>query len=127
MFVREGCFEVSFGLITLFNGANESMEPLESANFVGIANPGGVERGSKNSNGFVVCLERNGKWVAVLAAQSKTESRRIGKTRRCAVNDFGNQRQGLQSSRSKLFKQQKFREIVEIPFVSDGEHGTEPL
>ena len=43
MLVREGCVEVGCGLISLFNGENESMEPLESANFVGIANSGGLQ------------------------------------------------------------------------------------
>jgi len=62
--------------------------------------------------------------MAVFPAKRKRESRRIGESRRRAVNHFRDHRQCLAGS--DVFQQQERREVTQLAIVRDRQHGAKP-
>src|SRR5581483_9064230 len=76
-----------------------------------------VERPAQHCKRLIVSFERHGKWMPVFAAMGEAETRWIGESAAGAMRHFGNQRQGLQSARAKVFQQQQRSKIAQRALV----------
>lgn len=65
--------------------------------------------------------------MSILAAQSKRKPRRVRKPRGGAVHDFSDKRQSLKCAWTEIFRQQKGREIVQLPLIADRQHRSQAL
>jgi len=63
--------EIGLRIASFFYGPDESVQALKSRELVGIAESGGIKGGLKHRERSVVCLQRNGKGMAILAAEGK--------------------------------------------------------
>ena len=82
----------------------------------------GVEGPAKERQRFVVSLERDWEWVAVLAAVGEGEAGWILEATRCAVDDFGDQGKRLQGARTQSFHQKQGGEIAKLLIMRKREH-----
>ena len=125
--VRDGRGDVRFGATPGFNRARERIEPLEATELVGVTQLRRIERTPQHGDRFIVDLERDGEGVTVLAAMRECEARGIVESGRRAVHDFRDERERLQRARPELLEQQEGREVAQVAFVRERQHGAEPL
>lgn len=65
--------------------------------------------------------------MPVFAAIREGETRRVGESGLCAVDNLGNECQRLQGSKSEALDQQHESEIAEIQFTCDSQYSPEAL
>src|SRR6185312_14913974 len=105
MFMPDDAVEVRDRRVRLFDFANETIEPLETFQFFRMPQLGGIQCPAQKRQRLVVCFQRYGKRMPVLAAQCKRKTCRIAETAWSAVYDFRNQRQCLKRSRTEIVNQ----------------------
>src|SRR5687768_13249067 len=64
--------------------------------------------------------------MTVLAAMREGKARWIVESRRCAVDDFGNEGQRLQRPRAELLEEEQRRKIAQVALVRECEDGAKP-
>ena len=105
MFVVEGGSEVGEGFHVAFDVAGEFVEAAKAFKFFGMSEFGGVEGAAEDGERFVVGLEGDRERVSVFAAVGEGETGGIGEAAGCPVDDFGHERQRLESSWAQAFYQ----------------------
>jgi hypothetical protein len=71
VFVGNDRIEVGFGFEPGFDHSNEAFEAAEAVEFVRVTKPCCIERGSEQVERFVIRLQRDRKWMTILAAVRK--------------------------------------------------------
>ena len=125
VFAGECGVEIGDWIPGVFDDAREAVKAFEAVEFLCVADASGVECAAEDVEGFVVGLQRNRKRMAVFTAVGERETRGIGEASGCAVNDFGDERERLQSARSKPFDEQERRKIAKFLAMGYGENGAE--
>ena len=91
MFVTDDRVEIGLGLMALFHRSDELIQAAHAIQLFAIACPGRIESRAQNRERRVIGLQRNGKWMAVLAAVGEREARGIRESHRRSMHHFGNQ------------------------------------
>ena len=91
--MRQELVEAGLCRIVFFDSFHEPVQALEAVQFIGVSNPGAVERAAQDRYRFIVSLERDRKRMTVFAAQSERKAGRVLKTRRSAMHYFRNERE----------------------------------
>jgi hypothetical protein len=68
VFVRQDTIEIRGRAAGLLNGSHELIEAAESFDLFGVTKFCGLQPVSQDRQGFVVCVQRYGEWMAVLSA-----------------------------------------------------------
>src|SRR5512146_3237391 len=111
----------------MFDGAAEAVEALKGIELVRVAEFRGLKGPAHYGDRFVVGLEWNREGMTVFSAVREAESCRVAEPCGGSVDDLGNKRKRLQSTRAEFLQQEKGREISQVTLVSESEHSSEAL
>ncbi len=122
MFAGDCSVEIGDGILCIFHDARQAVEAFEAIELFAVAEAGGIQSVAEDGERFVVGLERNREGVAVFSSVGKRESRGIGEAGGSAVDDFGDERQGLQSARAETFNEKERRKIAKFLAMRHSQH-----
>jgi hypothetical protein len=106
-FVLDDGVEVSERFAVGFDVAGKAVKAAEAFEFLGVSELGSIEGAAEDGQGFVVGFEGDREGVAVFASVGEGETGGIGEATGRAVDDFGDEGEGLEGARPQAFHKEK--------------------